>query len=204
MTVSGSDTVFPWGMPISSPCGRPFFYFSPQHSSSSSSSSVFFLRGEQCCKYVSWLSRMLPPWPRTAPAHPSLPLSPSISLTCKHTHIWRRATGPLLHKREDSLADCPIRRQHKTHIMYIIFRVCLHRHSIGVLGVGKHVNTTHISFTGYLQSLHLSQCQWKCEVFISLLFGSSRLNLSPFPYNSNYFQCWVQQVFMMSRNCQCS
>lgn len=42
--------------------------------------------------------------------------------------------GPLLHMWEDSWADCPIQRQHKTHIMYIIFSVCLHRHSIGVLG----------------------------------------------------------------------
>lgn len=60
--------------------------------------------------------------------------------------------------------------------MYIIFSVCLHRHSIGVLGGKACQHNFHISSTGYLQSLHLSQCQWKCEVLKFLLFILSKAN----------------------------
>lgn len=80
--------------------------------------------------------------------------------------------GPLLHTREDGWADCPIQRQHKTHIMYIIFSVCLHRHSIGVLvgwgGGGGHVNTT---LTSHLQVI--------CSRFI---WASGSVKFSSFYY----------------------
>lgn len=157
-------------MSISSPCGCSSFNFSAL----SSSSSVFFLCGEQCCKYVSWLNRMLFSWPWTTHAHLTLSLflSHYFSLTYKHTYayIQWRAMGPLLHNRENSWRGLLSQfRCNTKQIMYITFSVCLHRHSLGVLGGKKAWQyNSHISSTGYLQSLRLSQ--WKCEVFFLCFF----------------------------------
>ena len=59
--------------------------------------------------------------------------------------------------------------------------------SWGGFGVGRgggsmSTRLSHLIFTGYLQSLHLSQCQWKCEVLTVLFLGGvdEALFLSPF------------------------
>lgn len=156
-------------MSISSPCGCSFFNFSAL----SSSSSVFFLCGEQCCKYVSWLNRMLFSWPWTTHAHLTLSLflSHYFSLTYKHTYayIQWRAMGPLLHNREDSWRGLLSQfRCNTKQIMYITFSVCLHRHSLGVLGGKKHDNTT---LTSHLQVI-CSRFVW-ASGSVKFLFLSS-------------------------------
>lgn len=118
--------------------------------------------------------------------------------------------GPLLHNREDSWRGLLSQfRCNTKQIMYITFSVCLHRHSLGVLGGKKHDNTTHISSTGYLQSLRLSQ--WKCEVFISFFFFFLQVTgghfvICPFVkiLQQEIFWSSVEQVFMNKRKCQCS
>lgn len=184
-------------MSISSPCGCSFFNFSAL----SSSSSVFFLCGEQCCKYVSWLNRMLFSWPWTTHAHLTLSLflSHYFSLTYKHTYayIQWRAMGPLLHNREDSWRGLLSQfRCNTKQIMYITFSVCLHRHSLGVLGGKKHDNTT---LTSHLQVI-CSRFVWASgsvkflfiSFFLFLFFASHRgslcyLSLCKKSCNRKYF-----------------
>lgn len=126
-------------MSNSSPSGYPFSSSSSSSLSSSSSSSVFFLCGEQCCKYVSWLNRLLSP----ALDHTCSPHSVSISLYLFLFDIETNTFGVQwrVHCCTTKRAVCHIQRQHKTHTLYIIFSVCLHRHSISVQGGKQHVNT---------------------------------------------------------------
>ena len=121
-------------------------------SSHSTSSSVFFLCGEQCCKYVLWLIRMLFPGPGPHLLPPHL-----------HTHTRTHSVDM---GSTDAVRTGPIktlkhpRFVHNFLCMFTLTQYRCHARR----GACQHTHThTHISFTVQVICSHLSQS--KCVLF---------------------------------------
>lgn len=161
----------------SSPCGPFFFYYSntppppPQCSSSVVSSVVNMSFG--------WIRRCFPgPGPHLLTSlclYLFLSLLHSINT---HTHTFKVEQRVHTAAQDGGRLEGWLSHSEATqnHIMYIIFSVCLHRHSIGVLGGGGHVNTT-------LTSSHLLVT---CSCFI---WASGSVK-----FWSSYFVFWTHFV----------